>query len=383
MSAQPAPAPADRPCRPLWLPDLQALTEPDITWLWAGYLAPGNLTLLTSPWKSGKTTLVSALLGHLKTGGTLAGRSVRPGKAVVVSEETPAQWRLRSARFDFAAHVCFLCRPFPGPPSTDDWLGLIDQLLGLHREFGLALVIIDSLGEFLPGGSENDARIMRSALAPLKRLTSAGLAVLLLHHPRKQAAGDGQWARGSGVLSAHVDILLEMQYFSAASAADRRRKLLAYSRSDDTPRRLVIELNEAGTDYASLGDLEEEEFGRGWQLLAGVLQDAEQKLTRAEILANWPADAIAPATNTLWRWLERALARGLIHRDGTGKKHDPFRYWLTGQDAHWDTETQARKRACFERYAQILGEQWVKENLDQLFEDEERKTKKPAEDVDR
>jgi hypothetical protein len=33
-----------------------------VPWLWQGYLIPGAVTLLTSQWKSGKTTLVSVLL---------------------------------------------------------------------------------------------------------------------------------------------------------------------------------------------------------------------------------------------------------------------------------------------------------------------------------
>src|SRR5260370_674849 len=58
-----------------------------VAWLWHGYLAAGNVTLLTSQWKSGKTTLVAVLLARLARGGTLAGLTVAPGKAVMISEE--------------------------------------------------------------------------------------------------------------------------------------------------------------------------------------------------------------------------------------------------------------------------------------------------------
>src|SRR5947199_360650 len=83
----------------------------------------------------------------------------------------------------------------------------------------------------------------------------AGTAVLILHHPRKQASAAGQWARGSGALSGYVDILLEMHYYATADADDRRRKVLAYSRHDETPRRQVIELDSGGTDWLARGDL--------------------------------------------------------------------------------------------------------------------------------
>src|SRR5262245_61260195 len=49
-----------------------------LPWLWEGFLALGYVTLLTSQWKSGKTTLMSILLARLRTGGELAGLRVRP-----------------------------------------------------------------------------------------------------------------------------------------------------------------------------------------------------------------------------------------------------------------------------------------------------------------
>src|SRR5437763_5007270 len=85
-------------------------TEPN--WLWHGYLAPGDFTLLTSQWKTGKTTLLSVLLHQLKAGGVLAGQKVRPGNAVVVSEESPSLWFHRGQRFDYRDHVLWFCRPF-------------------------------------------------------------------------------------------------------------------------------------------------------------------------------------------------------------------------------------------------------------------------------
>src|SRR5689334_10604184 len=37
--------------------ELERSGAPPMNWLWTGYLAPGQVTLLTSQWKSGKTTL--------------------------------------------------------------------------------------------------------------------------------------------------------------------------------------------------------------------------------------------------------------------------------------------------------------------------------------
>ena len=50
-------------------------------WLWEGYLMPGDVTLLTSLWKTGKTTLLAGLLQSLGTGTPFLGRATRPGRA--------------------------------------------------------------------------------------------------------------------------------------------------------------------------------------------------------------------------------------------------------------------------------------------------------------
>src|SRR5207245_3028695 len=106
----------------------------DVPWLWYGYVAGSNVTLLTSQWKSGKTTLLSVLLSKMREGGSLAGLNVRPGKAVVVSEESAMHWYRRSLKAPFGPHVRWLCRPFRGKPRPDDWHRLVDYLDKLRSE---------------------------------------------------------------------------------------------------------------------------------------------------------------------------------------------------------------------------------------------------------
>src|SRR5437016_2797058 len=64
-------------------------------WPWHGYLGSGKVTLLTSQWKSGKSTLVSLLLARMGAGGTVGGLKVAPGSAAVFSEESPSDWEVR------------------------------------------------------------------------------------------------------------------------------------------------------------------------------------------------------------------------------------------------------------------------------------------------
>src|SRR5205814_5918921 len=126
--------------------------------------------------------------------------------------------------------------------SPAEWQALLDRLADPVRE----LVVIDPLAAFLPGPDENHAATVLAALAPLRRLTAAGSAVLLLHHPRKE---DGE-PRGSGALGGFADVLLEMT--GPRTSGDRQRRLRAGSRVPQTPADHLLELSADGTDYAAV-----------------------------------------------------------------------------------------------------------------------------------
>src|SRR5262249_36728568 len=100
-------------------------------WLWQGFIAFGSITLLTSRWKTGKTTLLSVLLSPLRTGGMLAGSEAAAGPALIVSEESPALWVERGRKTLFGPDTRWLCRPFAGKPSREQWFGLVKHLTSL------------------------------------------------------------------------------------------------------------------------------------------------------------------------------------------------------------------------------------------------------------
>jgi hypothetical protein len=203
----------------------------------------------------------------------------------------------------------------------------------LHQRHDSALVVIDSLASFLPAHSENSAGGLLECLTPLQRLTTLGMAVLLPHHPRKGKTVAGQAARGSGALPGFVDIIIEMGYYAHPDDQDRRRRLVAFSRHSDTPRHLLIELPADGTDYVVLPSGPEDTLGDGWPAVASALSQAYTKLTRQEILDQWPPDYPKPDRTTLWRWLSRAATQGVVCQEGTGRPRDPFRYWLPEREA--------------------------------------------------
>jgi hypothetical protein len=59
-----------------------------------------------------------------------------------------------------------------------------------------------------------------------------------------------------------------------------------------------------------------------------VLEDAHERLTQRQILEQWPEDFHKPDTATISRTLKRGLAQGKICQRGSGRKNDPYCYWL-------------------------------------------------------
>jgi hypothetical protein len=323
------------PYVPLSYADLKPAADARRDWLWQGYLLPGAVTLLTSLWKSGKSTLLSVLLARLKTGGMLAGLPVRPGRAVVVSEEPREVWWERGFDLTLDGHVHWFCRPFQGRPTAQQWLDLLDQIGRMHDRRPVDFLAIDSLANLAPMRTENDAAEMLRAVTPLQRLTSRGVSVLLCHHPRKGAVVPGQAARGSGALSAFVDVVLEMHAVCTRNPKDRRRRLRGYSRYAATPPNWAIEWTADGADYLGLGPSAEPDFEHGWPVLRALLENADGPMTRREILRAWPDSAAAPATQTFWRWLNRAVSERLVERHGLGTRREPHKYHLPGMIEKW------------------------------------------------
>ena len=165
---------------------------------------------------------------------------------------------------------------------------------------------------------------MMAALLPLHNITEAGAAVLLVHHPRKGDAAEGQASRGSGALPGFVDTILELRRFNAQEANDRRRKIRAYSRFDETPAEVVIELT--GNGYQLVGSTGDANRDDRQNMMVEILAGAEWS-TADDVRAQWPEGAISkPGRRMTQIDLNHGFDAGRWQRQGKGKKGDPYRY---------------------------------------------------------
>jgi len=304
----------------------------DIGWLWEGYLMPGDVTLLTSQWKTGKTTLVAGLLRAMADGGDFLDRPIRAGRAWVVSEESEVQWNDRLRTMPIGPHAEVLPRPFDGRPTIEEWNGLIDEAILARFDGKLDLLVVDPLASFLPGRCESDAGTLLEMLQPLHRLAIEGVAILLLHHPRKKPSEIGASARGSGALLGFVDIIIELQRFSRLASDFSRRMLHGSSRKRETPQRLAFEWNAATGLFKSLGDVTDAQFEDNWSQVMSILRERTSAATHQELLMDWPPNQERPSASSLYNWLNRATTEKRIRRVGHGTRNDPWRYRLENED---------------------------------------------------
>jgi hypothetical protein len=261
------------------------------------------------------------------TGEPLAGRSVTPGKVLIIAEESSQIWAARRDKLGISDHAHFYIRPFWTRPSLGEWVKFTKHVAEVVRRYGIKLVCIDTLSAISPCDDENDAAKMMAALRPLHAITGAGAAVLLVHHPRKGDGSEGQASRGSGALPGFVDVIVEMRRARPGERLNRQRELTAYSRFDDTPPELIIELSEDGTSYHDLGTSADVERDCRWRTLRELLPPAPPGLTADEVLEKWPGDKKKPSKRTIGQDLASGAEGGRWSRAGDGKKGDPFRYW--------------------------------------------------------
>lgn len=195
----------------------------------------------------------------------------------------------------------------------------------LVRSDRLDVVIFDTLASLWPCSDENDASKVLLALTPLHHLTRAGAAVLLVHHPRKSDGGEGQASRGSSALPGWVDVILEWRRFDPQSQEDCRRTLKGFSRFDETPADVVVELTAGG--FRTVGNRGDAKRSDRLEGIADLVPETPPGMTVEEVRDAWSDGTPRPGIRTLRGDLGVGVSENRWHRTGTGNKGDPARYW--------------------------------------------------------
>ena len=321
--------PYKRPWRIYKLSELGPSKPPE--WIWPGYVARGAMTLLTSKWKAGKSTLIRHLLQDLHRGGGLVPDPIDDLRVLVMTEETCDQWCRARDTFDLDDdRVLILRHGIHSRPSAaewaDEWMRLILQRVNDEK---IGLVVIDTISAFWPVRDENSAVEVTDALRPLRAFTDAGVALLLIHHPKKGESTFDDAARGSGAMSGFPDFLMTMEQSDKTNSDDRRRVLKVKGRFDDLPPETVIELT-TDDEYVVIGARADAKAADLAETVVDILAGAgTDGMTHDEVFAIWPGNRPSGAK------IRAALnsPTGRWKRTGEGKKNSPHRYHPITQDS--------------------------------------------------
>ena len=76
----------------------------------------------------------------------------------------------------------------------------------------------------------------------------------------------------------------------------------------------------------------------------------------ARSIAHWATSRKRRSRTTLWHWLDRAVAEGLVLHDGEGRFGSAYRYWNRSLEQKWEANPMLRAMAEAEDFTRrMLG----------------------------
>jgi hypothetical protein len=145
------------------------------------------------------------------------------------------------------------------------------------------------------------------------------------------ALSEGKASRGSTALGGAVDIILDMRRHKPKELSDRRRVLSGLGRFDEIPDELVIELNPDGSGYTAHGDRKAIAAVELNRALLGVLPHQSPGMKAEDVHSALPPDN-RPCRGEVGKALQCGSGTHWA-RTGTGKRGDPYRFWMGFRDS--------------------------------------------------
>ena len=174
--------------------ELKASTPLEPFWVVDGYLAEGNITLLSGRPKAGKSTLafdLSAAVANEAMG--FLGKLVTGGPVVYVSEEPAATLAHKLPDCD-AMRILTRESVWPKP----DWPTLVEAAVTEAQRVRAKLLVIDTLAYWasMPAEREKDSGAALAVMESAVYAAREGVAVFLPTHTRKGGGEDRACAAG-------------------------------------------------------------------------------------------------------------------------------------------------------------------------------------------
>lgn len=320
---------------PISLPNISTETT-NKDWVWEDYIARGYVTLLSALYKAGKSTLLRCLLSAMQNEEEFAGRPTKKTKILIITEEAEGEWAEKREDFGLedAQDILIWSRPIRVKPNLKQWVGITEELSQLCIKEQIGLIVIDTLTTFWPIDNENDSAQVIKALIPLYSFTQNNIAVLVVHHFRKEGGTEGRASRGSGALPGFVDNIIEFTRVEGTNFRNTQRLIRTYGRFDQVIPEVVIELT-PDNKYIFKGSRWEVSKTAKIERLVQVFEENEEALNTKDIQQLWDDTRFGETPNlrTLQRYIKELLDKNIlavVREEVVVRKNTPF-YALKGQ----------------------------------------------------
>ena len=296
-----------------------------------GLIAPGNVGVLLGHPGAGKSTLAPYLAYAVARGFPFCGMRTRKGRTLYLAAEDAPGVKKRlyalGLRHGHTADCAMMeCGNLRDPAANAIFAAAV-------LAFNPTLIVLDTLAAAFAGMDENSSADMGAVVAWLRGVAAIGIAVLVVHHPAKQADGGSATARGHGSLNGTLDMSLILTPDDVTDADALVRGRLAKNRNGSTARTLAFR-----KEVIVLG------------------QDAEGDNITTTLPIEEDADADKPAL-TMTKHQEKALMllRQRTSQSQSGKVTEwDWRNFCEDQKLSTSDNPKTRKEAFNNAYAKLL-----------------------------
>ena len=300
-------------------------------WIWNGYLSRSKITMLFATWKAGKTTFYTHLLRSIERGDVFVGSETKKTKVLIISEEDPQTWVQRRDAYSFGTTIFLQSQPFNTRPTSKEWSEYMSRMATLCVENEIALVVIDTLANLWPVDNENDAAKVVEGLQPLREFTKKNIAILAIHHPKKEFDNIDNAMRGSGAFGGFCDAYMGL---SRVKGNDKQREMNIRGRTGFSKEKTIVELidlDKKTENYIKVGTAGEVSAVNGKEIVMEVLRISTTAFSIKEIreecnIMHDEEDGARKLSETqVWRIVTELVEEGKVEetiqdKQGRGKK---------------------------------------------------------------
>jgi hypothetical protein len=292
----------------------ELLKEPDekVTYVLAGKLPTGGISVLSAKPKVGKSTMARCLAIAVAKGETFLGCATTQGPVIYLAlEEKRSEVRDHFRKLGATGEEPIHIHAAAAPQDA------LSQLCKLVEELKPVLVIIDPLFKFVRVRDEKAYAEVCAALEPLLSLArESGAHVLLTHHSGKADRIDATDAiLGSTAIFGGVDSAIILKKY------ERYRTVQSSQRYGTDWSEAVLEFDPEDKSLTLGVERTEAERDRVADSIVAFLCGCLEPQTREQIEAR-----VEGKTKYKRAAIRSLVDAGRIIESGTGTKGDPFRY---------------------------------------------------------